>query len=365
MENPKQEPVKKPRRRIKKVKGHGGHHGGAWKVAYADFVTAMMALFLVLWLVSQADTKLKEEIANYFRSPGAFKTARGGVLPGATDLSKEPKKLSAEAEQSTLIGIAQSIQKKFDTQPEFSKAKGKVRVEVTDKGLEIQIVDKADNISFEVGGSDLNQDAKNILGEIARAICTLPNPVNIEGHTDARVFPSQNGYSNWELSTDRANAARRHLQNTCLKPDQVRKIVGYAATNPIHPKDKYHPSNRRISITVVRMFDSGSEEDEPTEGDEKKEAAELTPDIQKRVSIARKAKPRKAKNAKAKEVADKPETEKESKALNTSNDKKPKNPEKEKEDLEKKLIKDGKVRVGKPDKLPTLKKTKVPTEVDG
>ena len=356
MDTPKQEPEKKPRRRIKKVKGHGGHHGGAWKVAYADFVTAMMALFLVLWLVSQADTKLKEEIANYFRSPGAFKTARGGVLPGATDLSKEPKKLSAEAEQSTLMGIAQSIQKKFDTRPEFSKAKGKVRVEVTEQGLEIQIVDKADNVSFAVGGSELNQEAKAILGEIARAICQLPNPIKIGGHTDARVFPSNNGYSNWELSADRANAARRTLQNACIKPEQIRKIVGYADTEPIHPRDKYHPSNRRISITVLRMFDPKETEDEDGEKDETRENAEVKPDIEESVSIARKAKPRRAK--KAKEEDEPEESEKAEK-------KDAKKAAEEKEDLEKRLIKDGKVTVGKPDKVPAVKKTSVPSEVDG
>jgi len=365
METPKQEPEKKPRRRIKKVKGHGGHHGGAWKVAYADFVTAMMALFLVLWLVSQADTKLKEEIANYFRSPGAFTTARGGVLPGASDLSKEPKKLSAEAEQSTLMGIAQSIQKKFDTQPEFSKAKGKIRVEVTEQGLEIQIVDKAKNVSFAVGGSELNQEAKAILGEIARAICQLPNPIKIGGHTDARVFPSANGYSNWELSADRANAARRTLQNACIKPEQINKIVGYADTVQIHPKDKYHPSNRRISITVLRMFDPKEAEEENGEKDETQENAEVKPNIKESVSIARKAKPQRATKVKEKEELGEPDKSEKTETPKIAGKKDAKKPAKEKEDLEKKLLKDGKVTVGKPDKLPAVKKTSVPSEVDG
>ncbi len=121
-----QEEIKPKRVRKKKARGHGGHHGGAWKVAYADFVTAMMALFLVLWLVSQADTKLKEQIANYFRSPGAFTSAAGGILPGKSKVSREPSKLSATEEEQTLYGIAQQLQKKFDTQTEFKNAKDKV-----------------------------------------------------------------------------------------------------------------------------------------------------------------------------------------------------------------------------------------------
>src|SRR4051812_18909760 len=107
------QPEKKPRRRIKKVKGHGGHHGGAWKGAYADFVTAMMALFLVLWLVSQADTKLKASIANYFRSPGAFSTVAGGVLEGQQKMSKDPQATDAKIEEQMLTDVAQFLRKQF------------------------------------------------------------------------------------------------------------------------------------------------------------------------------------------------------------------------------------------------------------
>src|SRR5947207_12243610 len=115
----KGEPEKRPRRRIKKVKVHGAHHGGAWKVAYADFVTAMMALFLVLWLVSQADTKLKQAIASYFRSPGVFDTMAGGILSQAKKISKEPQSLTSKDDEQSLFSAAQTLQKQFSTRPEF------------------------------------------------------------------------------------------------------------------------------------------------------------------------------------------------------------------------------------------------------
>src|SRR3954467_14038461 len=111
------EPEKRPRRRVKKVEGHGGHHGGAWKVAYADFVTAMMALFLVLWLVSQADTKLKQAIAAYFRSPGVFDTMKGGILSQAKKVSKEPGSQTSKDDEQALFGVAEALQKQFNTRP--------------------------------------------------------------------------------------------------------------------------------------------------------------------------------------------------------------------------------------------------------
>src|SRR6267142_4763841 len=122
--------------KYKKVKGHGGgHHGGAWKVAYADFVTAMMALFLVLWLVSQADTKLKQAIANYFRSPGVFEQAAGGIINGPKKVSKDPSALTSKDEEQALFGLATTLKKKFETRPEFSKSKDQVKIELSEEGL--------------------------------------------------------------------------------------------------------------------------------------------------------------------------------------------------------------------------------------
>ena len=248
------EPEKKPRRRAKKSRKHaGGHHGGAWKVAYADFVTAMMALFLVLWLVSQADTKLKQSIASYFRSPGVFSSQAGGVLAGPKKASKEPTELTSKDEEQALFGMATQLKKKFSSQPEFGKSKEQVRIEVSEQGVRIQILDNADKVSFDSGRADLTPGARAILTEIAKAICQLPNPLLIGGHTDRQLFPPDSLYTNWELSADRANAARRALEQGCVKPEQIKRIVGYADTELLVPEDPYATANRRISITVMRI----------------------------------------------------------------------------------------------------------------
>jgi chemotaxis protein MotB len=258
---------KKPRRRVKKVKGHGGHHGGAWKVAYADFVTAMMALFLVLWLVSQADTKVKQAIANYFRSPGVFETQAGGIVNGPKKVSKEPTDLTSKDEEQALFGISSMLKKKFSTRPEFAKYKDQIKIELDDQGLQIQILDKAERVSFDSGSSALTPGAKSVLKEIAAAICQMPNPILVGGHTDRHLFPEGSQYTNWELSADRANAARRELQAGCVKPEQIQRIVGYADTQLLVPEDPYATANRRISITLLRMQPPpGAKEEAKAEG---------------------------------------------------------------------------------------------------
>ena len=246
-------PEKRPRRRVKKVKGHGGHHGGAWKVAYADFITAMMALFIVLWLVSQADTKLKQAIANYFRAPGVFDSMQGGIVDGPKKVSKEPSPMTSKDEEQALFTTAEILRKKFETRPEFGKYKDQIKINITEEGLKIQILDQAERVSFSSGSAELTPDASAIISEIARGICDLPNPILIGGHTDRRIFPEGSTYTNWELSTDRANAARRVLEANCVKPEQIHRIVGYADTDLFVPEDPYAAANRRISITVLRL----------------------------------------------------------------------------------------------------------------
>lgn len=247
------EPQKKPRRRVKKVNGHARHHGGAWKVAYADFVTAMMALFLVLWLVSQADTKVKQAIASYFRSPGVFSSQAGGVLEGPKKVSKEPTSMTSKDEEQMLFGMASMLKRKFSTRPEFGKYKDQIRIEMTEQGVRIQILDNADRVSFDSGRAELTPGARAILNEIAQSICQLPNPLLIGGHTDRHLFPADSTYTNWELSADRANAARRALEQGCVKPQQIRRIVAYADTELLLPEDPFATANRRISITVLRI----------------------------------------------------------------------------------------------------------------
>jgi chemotaxis protein MotB len=243
----------KARRRIVKKKKKHGHHGGAWKVAYADLVTALMALFMVLWLISQGDDKLKKAIASYFRSPGVFNTLEGGILGGPTKVSKEPSPLTAKDDEQALFSTAALLQKSFATRPEFSKYKDQIKIELTDEGLRIQILDKAERVSFASGRAELTPDAQAILTEIGHAICALPNPIVIGGHTDRHTFPAGSTYTNWELSADRANAARRALEAACVQPQQIRRIVGHADTELLVPSDPYAPANRRISIVVMRM----------------------------------------------------------------------------------------------------------------
>jgi chemotaxis protein MotB len=229
----------------------------------------MMALFLVLWLVSQADTKLKQAIANYFRSPGVFDSMDGGILAQAKKVSKEPSSLTSKEDEQALFGAAETLQKQFSTRPEFSRYKEQVKIEVTEEGLRIQLIDKADRVSFQSGSATLSSEAETIIKEIAAGICSLPNKINIGGHTDSNVFPSETGYSNWELSTDRANAARRILEAGCVKPDQIRRIVGFADTEPMDSSNPFSPANRRISITVLRLAQTKTA---PLPADEKKDS---------------------------------------------------------------------------------------------
>ncbi len=248
----KDEPEKKPRRRIKKVAGHGGHHGGSWKVAYADFVTAMMALFLVLWLLSQADQKLKASVASYFRTAGVFDTQAGGILGGPKNVSEDPAP-DATIEETMLNKVAEELKKRVSSSSELAAFKDRVKIKVTEEGLNIQIIDKADQVTFASGSAELSAEAKILLAEIAKAICPLSNLVTIGGHTDQHSFPAGSLYTNWELSADRANAARRALEANCVKAQQVRRVVGYADTELLYPNYPFAAANRRINITVLRL----------------------------------------------------------------------------------------------------------------
>lgn len=233
--------------RVKKVRAHAAHHGGSWKVAYADFVTAMMALFMVLWLVSQGDHKLKASIASYFRTPGAFNTTSGNVFDAHTNAEEKlTTAMATRDDEKALYSTAALLRKKL------SKLAGndQIRIDITEDGLHIQILDKADQVSFPLGSAEMSPATRTILGEIASDICNLPNSIQIGGHTDSYTFPGS-GYSNWELSADRANAARRVLETDCVQPARIRRIVGYADTRPLVAGTPYAPANRRISIMLL------------------------------------------------------------------------------------------------------------------
>ncbi len=244
---------------IIKKKGHAahGHHGGAWKVAYADFVTAMMAFFLVMWIVGQSNP-MKAGVAGYFREPGAFATGKGdatGILPGAPNGIQHPAPTLSETEavtaaQAVLERAAERLRQAFQELPEFANIKDRIEIEVTPEGLRIELVDTSNDSFFEVGKAALRPETVEVLAIIAAELGRLPNSVAIEGHTDSRAFSSGGGYGNWELSTERANAARRAMEQHGLDPAQVEGVRGFADRKPHFQDDTLDPRNRRVSIVV-------------------------------------------------------------------------------------------------------------------
>jgi len=241
---------------VKKKKGHGpGHHGGAWKVAYADFVTAMMAFFLVLWIVGQSQA-VKNSVAGYFRDPGVFEFERStGILPGATTgISPEgPPSLKQVAVRSA--ADREALEQKAATlkamleKPEMAGMKDQVEIQLTRDGLRIELLEKSDSLFFDSGSAALKERTIRLLQAIARELGSLSNPIVVEGHTDSRRYTTSGAYTNWELSADRANAARRVMDGV-LPNGRLSEVRGYADTRLRFPKDPLDPRNRRVSIIV-------------------------------------------------------------------------------------------------------------------
>ncbi|MFP4207420.1 MAG: flagellar motor protein MotB [Wenzhouxiangella sp.] len=259
-------------KRVKKVKGHG-HHGGAWKIAYADFVTAMMAFFLLMWLLTVATEEQRRGISDYFENPLRVSMTGGeGVgeqtrpLPGGGEdlslsdgevrwgdpLPQDAEEALREQEQLQLESLEDAIRRAIESSPSLSQFSEQLLIDITDEGLRVQIVDQENRPMFELGSARLQPYAAEILGELAGLLNEVGNRVSITGHTDAAPFAGgEGGYSNWELSNDRANAARRQLIAAGLNPDKVLRIVGLASTVPLDEDDVFSPINRRISILVV------------------------------------------------------------------------------------------------------------------
>jgi len=293
---------------IKKVKkgGGGGHHGGAWKVAYADFVTAMMAFFLLLWLLNATTEEQRRGIADYF-SPASISKSNSGAggvmggqtispdgaqvsdtspvgvtvsLPGAEeewegetkgqvaaeggqkDLNEEVneeelQRMMAELEAERFEAAKEELLDTIRTDPELKDLEDNLVIDMTPEGMRIQIVDKDGTSMFPSGSASMFDHTQRLHSLVVEAIRDLQNRIAIKGHTDATPFNSQNGYTNWELSTDRANASRRALINNGLPSDRVASVVGRAAEDPFITDDPFAPQNRRISIILLR--------DNPTE----------------------------------------------------------------------------------------------------
>jgi chemotaxis protein MotB len=307
---------------IKKKGGHGGHHGGAWKVAYADFVTAMMAFFMVMWLLNSAETKTRTAIASYFRRPGLFESGSGtplliggaGILTDAysppkpyeeiaqlsgvesapdsakgTDgtgkgpfvAEKSDKELNAKGivlnEQETqgievktqleggaaefvkkmkmlqkkkMDELAGEIKETLKEMPEFKELLGMIEVTVAADGLTIEIMDTDTASMFRSGSAQIVPESIPAFEKIASMLKNLPNQIEIMGHTDAKPFLSRGGMSNWELSSDRANTARRLLEQQGIPKERITSVVGRADRELRYPEDPFKQSNRRISLKV-------------------------------------------------------------------------------------------------------------------
>jgi chemotaxis protein MotB len=249
--------------RPRKVVAHG-HHGGAWKVAFADFMTAMFALFLVLWLVNQS-TEVRDAVANYFRDPIGFE--RGGIRqlgvasagPGAA-YSGRPVVVSTPAGahgQERMAQTADAIRRRLRAQPSLAKLGAGISVELTPEGLRIGLTETEDGTFFDSGSAALRPSAVEVLRVVGAELGALDAPVTIEGHTDARPLRGRPGYSNWELSTDRAHAARRVLEASGLDPRRVAQVRGFADRDLLDRDDPPSSRNRRITITALLPGASG------------------------------------------------------------------------------------------------------------
>jgi chemotaxis protein MotB len=234
---------------IKKKSGHGGHHGGAWKVAYADFVTAMMALFIVLWLMNTSK-QVQEAVGGYFKDPTGNSKKVGTDMQGSGDafaLSKEDMPKLKEELQKTIRHLVN-----------FDKLKDQIDMTVTAEGLRIELLETESGTFFESGSPTPSPTGRELLIALARELGKLPNKISIEGHTDARPYAGDGSYSNWELSVDRANAARRLMQENGVTTNQVAQVRGYADQRLRKPDSPEDASNRRISVIVQYIVKDAS-----------------------------------------------------------------------------------------------------------
>lgn len=281
-------------KKIKKSAGHA-HHGGAWKVAYADFVTAMMAFFLLMWLINTTSPEQKRGIADYFAPASVSRSTSGsgGILDGTSlgqsggksggavavvvkmspesapsetkenpaDATPADMRQSAEdieaaeqsaTEQQDFEQAAMSLRQSIQDMPELAELSKQVLIDITPEGLRLQLVDQEGRPMFAAGSSEPTDRVKRLLAAVARIVVRLPNRVTIAGHTDAGDFLGANGYTNWELSADRANASRKIMMASGVPGDRIYQVSGKAGSEPLLPEDPYASANRRITIVLLR-----------------------------------------------------------------------------------------------------------------
>jgi chemotaxis protein MotB len=219
-------------------------HGGAWKVAYADFVTALMALFIVLWLMNSSD-KVKASVTGYFRDPKGYTRTLGAGPAGSGE--------GLKMDRRSLPELQKQIQQAMRKMPEFEKIRGNIVMSVTGEGLRIDLLETDKGMFFVAGNAAPTAWGQRLLETLGRELGRMPNPVVVEGHTDARPFRNTgpaNVYTNWELAADRANAARRLLNGSGVRAGQVKEVRGFADQKLFNEKDPFDPRNRRVSVVV-------------------------------------------------------------------------------------------------------------------
>jgi chemotaxis protein MotB len=237
---------------LKKKGGHGSHHGGAWKVAYADFVTAMMALFIVLWLLNSSK-QVQEAVGGYFKDPTGTAKKVGSNMMGSGENFTLTRDNMPKLKEQLQLAVKQMV--------DFEKLKSHIEMTVTTEGLRIELSESASGTFFDSGSTKLNADGREMLITLAQELGNLPNKVSIEGHTDSTPYAPSAAYGNWELSSDRANAARRVMQANGVRADQVTQVRGFADQRLRKPNAPLDPANRRISLIVQYIVKNNDDED--------------------------------------------------------------------------------------------------------
>ena len=230
---------------IKKKGGHGGHHGGAWKVAYADFVTAMMSLFIVLWLMNSTPKPVQDAIAGYFNDPKGTASKKGSTG------TENPK--PTEKKKDDMNALKADLNKAIEKMNLLNSVKKQIEIKVTEEGLRIELVEDEKGTFFELGKAKPTPTLEAILKVLANQLKDLPNTLSIEGYTDARPYANADGYGNWELSSDRANEARREMQSDGIRMNQVSQVRGFADQRLHFPDKPFDAGNRRISLVVQNL----------------------------------------------------------------------------------------------------------------
>ncbi len=240
---------------IRKKKGRHPHHGGAWKVALADFMTAMFALFLVMWLVTQS-TDIRSAVAGYFQDPlGRSDEFGSSIMPGEGAQASTVRPLTApdvvNMRRDRMERFAEQIKKEMEKFPDLAEVRDHVEIEITDEGLRIQLTEDPKGVFFETGSPALSPRGQEILALLGHQLGRWSNEVRIDGYTDARPYSGGSRYTNWELSADRSNAARRILTSSGLHAGQITQIRGHADRDLKDPSDPLAAKNRRIAITML------------------------------------------------------------------------------------------------------------------